>query len=40
MMFAIGHLFLHIGLRLGVEEDQAEWPVPEKPGQRYPEHNT
>lgn len=39
-LFAIGHLFLHIGLKFELEQDQAEWPVPEKPGQYHPELNT
>lgn len=39
-LFAVGHLFLHIGFRLELEQDQAEWPVPEKPGQYHPELNT
>ena len=37
---ALRHLFLHIGLRLELEQDQAEWPVPEKPGQDHPELNS
>lgn len=37
---AVGHLFLHIGLRLELEQDQAKWPVPEKPGQDRPELNS
>lgn len=37
---AAGRLFLPTGLWLGLEPDQAEWPVPEKPGRYHSKRNT